>query len=546
MIGISLHSRSRRQTSMPCTSGSIRSTIAACGPCSAARSSASSPVAGDQHLVAGLAQHEPQRPPDLRVVVADEDALARHQRARPAPRRRRRPRRRRTAGARASRSSGNSITKLVPWPGHRLDRDAPAVDLDEALGDREPEPGAVVAAAPLGAGRRGRRAGRRAPARRAGCPGPWSTIAHAQRARRPRGRAPTRAARASSATAFSSTFANARSSCAGSPCSSGSSRVDRELRRISPARRSCSTASCRTSSIEHQPTRGSTAARPAAARGRAASRSARHSRVAGVESRARAPRRRCSAVGRARVERARRRQDRRHRRAQVVRDRAQHGRLHLVAAPQRRRLDDLGLQLGAVQRRGEDRLERGHDALAHPRALGARRASPASIERRRRVAPPCAAAAAEAAPLGGGSSAEPDRGADRRPSACGEPLARPSGSASSQPRRAEQQLRQLGREVGLAAALVGLALRAPARARRRRPDDDRDRRRTPRARPSRAPSASVKSPGGGRWKKLKAAALSTDGRRRRSRGPRRSTTTTHREQVDDAERLTTGATCLSG
>ena len=67
-----------------------------------------------QHLVAGAAQHEPQRAQDLRVVVADEDALAGHQ-----------------AGAGASAdvaASGSSTTKLVPWPGQRLDRDPPAVE----------------------------------------------------------------------------------------------------------------------------------------------------------------------------------------------------------------------------------------------------------------------------------------------------------------------------------------------------------------------------------------------------------------------------------
>ncbi len=44
MIGISLHSRSRRVTSTPSMSGSIRSTIAASGGLTAARSSASSPL----------------------------------------------------------------------------------------------------------------------------------------------------------------------------------------------------------------------------------------------------------------------------------------------------------------------------------------------------------------------------------------------------------------------------------------------------------------------------------------------------------------------
>jgi hypothetical protein len=45
MIGSSLQLRSSRQTSIPGRSGSIRSMIAACGPPTAARSSASSAVA---------------------------------------------------------------------------------------------------------------------------------------------------------------------------------------------------------------------------------------------------------------------------------------------------------------------------------------------------------------------------------------------------------------------------------------------------------------------------------------------------------------------
>ena len=83
-----------------------------------------------EHLVAGAAQDEPQRPQDLRVVVADEDALAGHQ-----------------AGAGASSAvsaSGSSTTKLVPCPGSDSTEMRPPLSLDEALRDREPEPRALM------------------------------------------------------------------------------------------------------------------------------------------------------------------------------------------------------------------------------------------------------------------------------------------------------------------------------------------------------------------------------------------------------------------
>ena len=51
-------------------------------------------------LVAGTAQHEPQRPQDLGVVVADEDPLARHQAAAPC--------------AASAGPNANSTMKLVP------------------------------------------------------------------------------------------------------------------------------------------------------------------------------------------------------------------------------------------------------------------------------------------------------------------------------------------------------------------------------------------------------------------------------------------------
>ena len=56
-------------------------------------------------------------------------------------------------------------------------------------------------------------------------------------------------------------------------------------------------------------------------------------------------------------------EDRGQRGAQVVRDGAQQRGLELVAAAQRARLDDLALQRLALERRGEQRLERRDDAL---------------------------------------------------------------------------------------------------------------------------------------------------------------------------------------
>ena len=106
MIGIAVHSRSWRQTSMPSPSGSTRSMIAASGGRTAAWSSASAAVDGGVDLEAGVAQDDPQRAQDLRLVVADEDALRCSVAADAS--------RGRTV---ASSSAGNSTTKLVPWPG---------------------------------------------------------------------------------------------------------------------------------------------------------------------------------------------------------------------------------------------------------------------------------------------------------------------------------------------------------------------------------------------------------------------------------------------
>ena len=152
--------------------------------------------------------------------------------------------------------------------------------------------------------------------------------------------------------------------------------------------------------------------------------------------------------------------DRRHGRAQVVRDGAQHGRLHLVAAPQRGRLDDLGLQPLARERGREDRLERRHDPLLQPLGLPLlqlrrhdERADPrrAVVQRDRGVA----RIAAGRFQL------------DRRRSRADRLGQAPRGDRQPvvQPAAAEQQPRQLRREVRLAAAVD--RLRGP-RARRLR------------------------------------------------------------------------------
>ena len=87
-----------------------------------------------QHLVAGFAQHQPQRAKDLAIVVADEDALAAHEGS--------------AAPASASGSSASTPRRRTrrqvddearPLAGQRLDANLAAAGVDEPLGDREPE-----------------------------------------------------------------------------------------------------------------------------------------------------------------------------------------------------------------------------------------------------------------------------------------------------------------------------------------------------------------------------------------------------------------------
>ena len=77
---------------------------------------------------------------------------------------------------------------------------------------------------------------------------------------------------------------------------------------------------------------------------------------------------------RRRVQRLGARQDRGQRRAQVVRDGAQQRGLDHVAAAQRGGLDHLGLQRVALQRRRQQRLQRGRDPDLHAPQHGLRRA----------------------------------------------------------------------------------------------------------------------------------------------------------------------------
>ena len=142
-----------------------------------------------------------------------------------------------------------------------------------------------------------------------------------------------------------------------------------------------------------------------------------------------------------------------------MRDGAQQRGLELVAAPQRRGLDHLALQRVALDRRAEEGLEGGHDALA----AGARR----TLGR--------APAGTSSVPERGALAAAAGRRGARRPATARSSIAA-DGSSSAWARRcatrgqrlvearaAQQQPRHLGGQVGLLAALVRLA-RADARA----------------------------------------------------------------------------------
>ncbi len=107
MIGAFVHSRRVRVTSIPSPSGSTRSTIAASGGMQRREVERLLRRRRGHRLEPGVAQHDAQRPQDLRLVVDDEHAPAR--RAHPTD-----------AGTGAV---GNSTTNVVPCPG----RDSTAI-----------------------------------------------------------------------------------------------------------------------------------------------------------------------------------------------------------------------------------------------------------------------------------------------------------------------------------------------------------------------------------------------------------------------------------
>jgi hypothetical protein len=119
-------------------------------------------------------------------------------------------------------------------------------------------------------------------------------------------------------------------------------------------------AASTTSSIEHQSERGS--ALPACSRVRSSRFStSRESRALGVDHRDELAPLVVAEGWRAKA--ARRGGDRGEGRAQVVRDRTQQRRLHHVAAPERLRLDHLGLELAAAASGANERLESRHDTV---------------------------------------------------------------------------------------------------------------------------------------------------------------------------------------
>ena len=151
-------------------------------------------------------------------------------------------------------------------------------------------------------------------------------------------------------------------------------------------------------------------------------------------------------------------EDRRQRGAQVVADGPQQRRLDDVAAAQGARLDDVGEQLVALQGGREHGLERGDHALlqAPQRRLG----QPGRQDERAELARSLAQGEHEP-PLVGLDGRELDRGG-RQLQRAGQALRR-GRQRRGQVVAAQQQPRHLGREVGLAPALLGLG-RAVARA----------------------------------------------------------------------------------
>ncbi len=309
--------------------------IAASGGCSAATSSASFAVDGRHRLEPGVAQHDPQRAQDLRLVVADEHAAARRAHATGAGHRRRR----------------ELDDEGRPLAGERLDRDGPAVGLDEPARDGEAEPGAPVAGA-LGP-RRGRTARRRARAARRGCrargPRPGRRRAHRPPAHGPRRRARRSGGRRSPAGWRTRARAARRrpAAAAASPWM--------ETENVSAGSARPSIAASSTSSSVHHSGRGSAAC--ASSRDRSSRFSMSRDRRWASSWIPRASSRRSPSSTCAVVRRVRRREDRGDGRAQIVAHGAQQRRLDDVAAPQRTGLHDVAQQLVALQRGAQQRLQ---------------------------------------------------------------------------------------------------------------------------------------------------------------------------------------------
>ena len=269
--------------------------------------------------------------------------------------------------------------------------------------------------------------------------------------------------------AFSSRFANARSSCAASARISGRSRSTASRTRSagSPA---SSTASRSTSSTDVQSRRGSAAP---GLQPRQLDQLVDEPRQPGALARdaRRRARVRSSSDSDGDAERLGAGRDRGQRGAQVVRDRAQDRGLDLVRAAQRARLDHLADEPLALERGGEQRLQRRPGRVAPRRAPRPGRAACRAAPRRAAAAPRRCARRPPTSPSTIRHDGEPERLRD--------PL-RGGGERAGQVGRAEQDARELGGEVGLAAALLGLrgahARRlGDARGDHRRDEEDRER-----------------------------------------------------------------------
>ena len=233
MIGIALHSRSARQTSMPSPSGSTRSRIAASGGWTAARSSASCAVsAGTTSKPASRSTTRSAR----RICGSSSQTSTRRAALTPATGL---GQRQRDDEARALARAATRRGRCRRWP-----RRSPSRSRARARSPRRPR-------------RRGERLEDPLAGRRARCPGRGRRRARAAGRRSP-APAPRPARRRAWRPAFSSRFANARSSCAASARISGRSRSTASRTRSagSPA---SATASRSSSSTEHQSRRGSAA-----------------------------------------------------------------------------------------------------------------------------------------------------------------------------------------------------------------------------------------------------------------------------------------------